>query len=234
MTLLGKPESLLESYPQKGPEDQAYDAARLALSVFPLGGTTAEILSLVLAQPLTRRRDEWFQVCAEVIDDIRARTEGFDFATLQANEQFISATIAATRIAAGTHSREKREMLRNILVKIGTSCDVDEDLQFLYLRLVEDLTPTHVKILEFFWRGNSRIVAVNGGVLPPSNHYEEFAYKLMPELAPKGPFVEQIIQDLRSRGLCNAQGLTSGMGGQVMTNQGIGFLMFIMAPEEKL
>ena len=222
--------NLAERYPQKQPDDRAYDATRLVLSLFPNGAGT-EILSLILAAPVVRRRDEWIVEVASAVDDILTWKEGFTLENLQQNEQFISALIVTTRIATSTHHREKRRMLRNILVKIGTFCNIDEDLQFVYLRLVDDLSPTHVKILEFFWRGNSRIVAINGGMMPLGNKRQEFVDKLLPELKGK-PHVDQIIQDLRSRGLCTAQDITAGMGSQVMTNHGIGFLGFILTPEE--
>lgn len=224
--------NLADRYPRKEPEDRAYDATRLVLSLFPNGAGT-EILSLILTAPVVRRRDEWIMEVASAVDDILKWKEGLSFENLQQNEQFISALIVATRIATSTHHREKREMLRNILVKIGTTCNVDEDLQFVYLRLVDDLTPTHVKILQFFWRGNSRIAAMNGGTLPLGNERQKFVDILLPELKGK-PHVDQIIQDLRSRGLCTAQDITAGMAVQVMTNHGIGFLGFIMSPDEVL
>jgi hypothetical protein len=222
--------NLADRYPQKQPDDRAYDATRLVLSLFPNGAGT-EILSLILAAPVVRRRDEWIVEVASAVDDILNWKEGFTLENLQQNEQFISTLIVATRIATSTHHREKRRMLRNILVKIGTSCNIDEDLQFVYLRLVDDLSPTDVKILEFFWRGNSRIVAINGGMMPLGNKRQEFVDELLPELRGKS-HVDQIIQDLRSRGLCTAQDITAGMGSQVMTNHGIGFLGFILTPEE--
>jgi hypothetical protein len=222
--------NLADNYPQKRPDDRAYDATRLVLSLFPNGAGT-EILSLILAAPVVRRRDEWLVEVASAVDDILKWKEGFTFENLQQNEQFISALIVATRIATSTHNKEKRRMLRNILIKVGTFCDIDEDLQFVYLRLVDDLSTTHVKILEFFWRGNSRIVAINGGMMPQGNKRQEFVDKLLPELRGKS-HVDQIIQDLRSRGLCTAQDITAGMGSQVMTDHGIGFLGFILTPKE--
>ena len=222
--------NLAERYPEKDPSDRAYDATRLVLSLFPNGAAT-ELLSLILAAPVVRRRDEWLVDVASAVDEILKWKEGFRFENLQQNEQFISALIVATRIATSTHHQEKRRMLRNILVKIGTFCNVDEDLQFVYLRLVDELSPTHVKILEFFWRGNSRIAALNGGTLPLGRRREEYVYELLPELKGK-PHVDQIVQDLRSRGLCTAQDVTSGIGSQVMTNYGMGFLGFVLSSEE--
>ena len=129
-------------YPEKEPADRAYDATRLVLSLLPNGAPT-ELLSLILTAPVVRRRDEWVVEVASAVDDILKWKEGISFEKLHQNEQFISALIVATRIATSTHHREKRRMLRNILVKLGTFCDVDEDLQFIYLRLVDDFTPTH-------------------------------------------------------------------------------------------
>jgi hypothetical protein len=222
--------NLSERYPEKEPADRAYDATRLVFSLFP-NGVATELLSLILTAPVVRRRDEWVVDVASAVDDILKWKESFSLENLHENEQFISALIVATRIATGTHHREKRRMLRNILVKIGTFCDIDENLQFIYLRLVDDLTPTHIKILEFFWRGNSRLAAMNGGTLPQSGFHQTLVDKLLPELKGKS-HVDQIVQDLRSHGLCTAQNITAGIGSQVMTNHGIGFLRFILTPKE--
>lgn len=221
-----------ERYPEKDAADRAYDTTRLLLSVFPYGGLATEVLSLLLSPPVMRRRDEWYVQLASVVDEINRRTKNFDIETLHQNEQFISATIEATRIATSTHHAEKRTMLRNILVKIGMTCDIDEDLQFIYLRLVDSLAPIQIKVLEFFWRGNQRLAAINGGSLPMGNQQLEFVERVFPEIRGKGHLVEQMIQDLRSKGLCTAQSITAGMGSQVMTNHGIGFLGFIMSPDE--
>jgi hypothetical protein len=54
--------NLADRYPQKQPDDRAYDATRLVLSLFPNGAGT-EILSLILAAPVVLRRDEWMRIC---------------------------------------------------------------------------------------------------------------------------------------------------------------------------
>ena len=217
-----------ERYPKSSDSDIAYGIVKTLLSVY---GPISEILSLVITPPLLRRRDEWFKDLSDAVDEIASKCTDFTPEKLANNDQFISAVIEASRIAVSTHKIEKREMLKNALVNIGTSCNIDEDVQFMSFRLIEDLTVTHIKILEFFWRGNRRVAAANGGNLPRFILPAEVFRLYLPELHEKARLVNQMIADLRTRGLCTAQEITSGFSQQVMTNPGIEFLSFVLAPE---
>jgi hypothetical protein len=102
----------------------------------------------------------------------------------------------------------------------------------MYLRLVDDFTPTHVRVLEFLWLGNQRIAAANGGELPRHRTFSEVLEEFFPEFRGKIPLVDRILNDLRSRGLCTLQNITHTFPQQVMTNHGIEFLNFVLSPEE--
>lgn len=224
--------TLEERFPEAGDSDTANTAVRAVISLVPyLGGPINEVLSQVLVPALSRRKDEWLKEMARIVHQISQQQANFRFEDLANHEQFISAAVEASRIAIGTHQKEKRAFLRNILVRIGTNCTVSEDLQFMYLRLVDDFTPTHIRILDFLWRGN-REFARNHGQLSIPRRFSEVLEILFPEFIGKSDLVDRILTDLRSRGLCTLQSITLSFPQQVMTNHGIEFLNFILSPDE--
>jgi hypothetical protein len=87
------------------------------------------------------------QVLAEAVDELRERLDGFDPRELDGNEQFVSAVLAASTIAVKSHQREKLEMLRNALVNSLLPNAPDEHEQLTFLRLIDELTPLHVRML---------------------------------------------------------------------------------------
>jgi hypothetical protein len=224
---------LSERYPEPDDVDAVQVTARAIVSAIPfVGGSIAEVLSLVMVPAVSRRRDEWLKELADTLAEIASQTANFQPEALANNEQFISATIEASRIAISTHKSEKRRYLRNILVRIGTFTAVDDVLQFMYLRLIDEFTPTHVVVLNFLWRCNALAAAKNGGVLPQHVSYLEVLDICLPELRGKSVIVNRIIGDLRGRGLCTLHDLTHSFPQQVITNQGIDFLNFVLAPED--
>ena len=221
-----------ERYPQPTEADIALGATRAALAAIPfVGGTITEVVSLVLTPAVQRRRDEWLKELADDLDRLKAKVEGFKVENLVENEAFVSATIQATRIAIGTHQQEKRTMLRNALVNIAAGRGPDEDMQHIYLGLIDEFTPSHVKILHFLWTVSSRVAATNNGMLPRFATYQEVLDQLEPEFSGKADLVQQVLTDLNRRGLSTLQGANLAFPQQVMTNQGIAFLQFVLAPE---
>lgn len=225
--------TLAERYPQPTEADIALGATRAALAALPvIGGTITEVVSLVLTPTVQRRRDEWLKELADDLDRLKAKVEGFKVENLVENEAFVSATIQATLIAIGTHQQEKRAMLRNALVNIAVGKSPDEDMQHIFLRLIDEFTPSHVKILNFLWTANSRAAAANNGILPRFTSYQEVLDLLEPEFCRKAHLVQQVLTDLNRRGLSTLQGANLAFPQQVMTNQGIAFLQFVLAPED--
>jgi len=123
-----------ERYPQPTEADNAQAIARAGIAAIPvIGGTIDEILSLVLAPAVARRRDEWLKELADALDQVEKKVEGFKVEELAKNEAFVSATIQATVIAVGTHQREKREYLRNALLNIAKGITSDDIKQQFFL-----------------------------------------------------------------------------------------------------
>ncbi len=133
------------------PQDHRYAVIKGALSSIPLiGGVLAEEMGLVLVTPLARRRDAWFEDVARRLREIEDRVADFRFEDLGDNEEFVSAMVQATQSALKTHSLEKLEALRNAVLNIALGNAPADDLQSIFLILVDSFTPIHLQLLRFF------------------------------------------------------------------------------------
>jgi hypothetical protein len=115
-----------------------------------VGGSITEILSLVLAPAVSRRRDAWLKELADALDELERKVDGFRAENLAHHEAFVSATIQAIRAAIGTHQREKLDALRNAVLNVALSKTVDEEKQIFFLNLIETISVTHLEILWLF------------------------------------------------------------------------------------
>lgn len=117
-----------ERYPEPGVTNETRALVKSGLAAIPaIGGALSELIDLVISPSLARRRDDWLRELANALEALEARVEGFRLENLAGNEAFVSATIQATRIAVGTHQREKREMLRNTLLQVASGRGPAED-----------------------------------------------------------------------------------------------------------
>jgi hypothetical protein len=137
-------------------EDHRLALIKGGLSALPLvGGALAEEMGLLLITPLARRRDEWWADVARRMLYLEGKVQDFKFENLGGNEQFVSAMIQATQSAARTHRKEKLEALRNAVLNIALGRKSAEDLQHIFLSLVDRFTPVHLELLRFFQHPNA-------------------------------------------------------------------------------
>lgn len=137
--------------PQPQTGDYVHSILKASLSAIPgIRGPAAEIFAMILAPPLTKRRDEWLQQLYTELKKLEERVEGFKIENLVENEAFISATLQASQIAIRTHQAEKRQALRNALINIVLGHSQDEETQIFFLGLIEAFTVIHLEILRLF------------------------------------------------------------------------------------
>jgi hypothetical protein len=207
-----------ERYPEPTDADFAHGAARAALAAIPVvGGSITEVMSMVLAPAIARRRDTWLKELADGLDEAERKIDGFRIENLENDEAFVSAMIEATRSAISTHKSEKRTALRNALLHIALHRSTDEDQQQMFLRYIDELTAWHLRILALF-RDPPKYLAAKGR---GANYYMGSASQVLedayPELSGKREIYDQIAADLASRGLVGSAGFLHGM----MTAQGM-------------
>ncbi len=77
--------------PKRSRGDVTYALAKAGLAGIPIiGGSAAEIYSLILVEPLSKRRDEWIESIAERLKLLEEKVEDFNIEDLAGNETFIT------------------------------------------------------------------------------------------------------------------------------------------------
>jgi len=130
--------------------DYAHAGIRAGLSTAPfLGGPLAEFFSIVIAPPLEQRRDAWMVEIYSRLKQLEEKVEGFRIENLAQNEVFVSTLFSATQVAMRTHQAEKLAALRNAVINSAIRPSFDENLQLMFLNLVDRYTRWHLIILHF-------------------------------------------------------------------------------------
>jgi hypothetical protein len=202
------------------------------------GGTMAVALTVALNHKLNKRRERRFTELAEVVEELRDRFDGFDPESLAENEAFVDAVVTATRIVDRTSQQEKIEVLRNAVLNSALPAAPDQDIQQLYFALIDDLTPTHMRLLNLLDDPPGWFDA------RPGLHRPQFGMMssrttlisaAMPDLADKGSqMIERFYAALTDGGLVNGAlgGTMTGQGAwqPVTTEFAARFLAFIRDP----
>jgi hypothetical protein len=214
-----------EQYPEPTRADIILGAGRAALAAIPfVGGSVTELLALVLAPAVSRRRDTWLKELADALDELERRVGGFKIENLAQHEAFVSATIQAIRAAISTHQREKLEALRNAVLNVALSKTADEEKQMFFLNLIETFSATHLEILGLF---------ANPATFPALRREE---------LRARRALTDPMVNDLNNQGLLidprpfvartreSPESLT--IAGWRLSPLGNEFLLFIALPEQ--
>jgi hypothetical protein len=214
--------------PGTGPPGLVADLGAAAISMIPVfGGPAVIALQRLVGPVVNRRREEWF---TGVYDDLRLLEEkvGRLATDLAQDPEFVDALLQAGRSAMSTASREKRESLRNAVLNVAAGQTPGGDIQQMLFRYVDELTPTHLRILG--------LISEKGRHCQVSRTAEEEARPLadyisleMPELSAGDSLADVFCADLVRRGLLldvpRGGGLlrtpmalleTTGLGGQFL------------------
>lgn len=229
----------LDKAPEPTAKDYAYAIFKGAVSSIPIpifGGVAAEVLSLIIAPPLSKRQEKWIESIAQGLANLQDKVDGFKLENLSENESFITTVMHATQAAIRNHQKEKVEALRNAVLNSALPNAPDEDLQQIFLNFVDELTPWHIRILTLF---DNPVAVTKQRNIDYSNKLTSSTTTLVEQVYPglqgKQEFYRQVFNDLATRGLAT---IPTGM----MTPQGVlssrtsstgkEFLKFITLPPE--
>ena len=205
----------------------------------PLGASVAsEIFNLVIAPPLTKRRDEWIESIAEGLKKLEEKVGGFKMENLSQNEQFITTVMQASQAAIRNHQKEKLEALKNAVLNAALPSAPEEYLQLIFLNVADTLTTWHMRILKFF--DNPEIYIKEANIKIPD--WEEISpigvfFHLYPRFQDQLPIFNLMIQDLADiRELLSEDKIRERMKKMAYlsishtTNLGKQFIKFITSP----
>lgn len=210
--------------PKPDADDVAHAFNKAGLSAIPgVGGPASELFSLVVTPSLEKRRDEWIESIGKALKALEEKVEGFKIENLKNNEAFVSVLMQASQTAIRNHQQEKMEALRNAVLNATLPNAPEEDLQLMFLTIVDSLTPSHLKLLKRL--DEAKIMDME---VPKSFFFDSKA---------RQGLWHQSIKDLRAHGLTYLESPWEGTAGrthvdegQNVTNFGKKFLAFITSP----
>ncbi len=191
----------VEPYPEASRGEIAEDMARRTLALVPgLGAPAAALIDVMVVPAIEKRRIQWFNELAELVNDLQTRNAGLTVASLSADDEWIDAVLAATRVALRTHREEQWRALKNALAHVALRDEPDSDLDSTFLNLIDVLTPSHLRVLHMLQ--STRAFAAGQGTTVPLTIDRSFHW-VVEHLLPDVPFdVYTLLRtDLESRGL---------------------------------
>lgn len=190
------------------PGDHAHTVVRAAISSIPIpgvAGPATELLSALIRPPALKRLEAWCDQVNRALAELREQRQALDPDSLAGNDDFVSAVQHATQIALRTHQQAKLEALRNAVLNVAVGTAPSDDLQLMFLGLVDGFTPLHLRILKFFRDPYAYYKRAHGPDLSPFDFSHAspagVLERTFTELGSNRPFCRQIVRDLEAAGL---------------------------------
>lgn len=128
----------------------------IVASAIPIVGPIgAEVIGLLIQPQITMRRDEWLESLGSAVAELMQQTGSPAINELVNNETFTTAVLHASQIALRTHQEEKLGALRNAVLNAALPGAPDDDIQHIFLTIIDSVTPVHMRFLAYFTMPNS-------------------------------------------------------------------------------
>lgn len=145
--------------PPKHTEGDALHALVKGTLSLATGGVAGDVFAFLVRAPFEQRMDEWMNRVEMRLRHLAARDRQI-VQSLPERNAFISVMIAATQAAGRTHRHEKLEMLAAAVESSAIGVDLDEDMQLLFIRYIDELTATHFALLAFLKKHTEDIARI--------------------------------------------------------------------------
>ncbi len=181
-----------ENYHPPKPDtgDTAHLVTKGLLSFIP---AASELFERFISPPLEKKLEAWREDVGEALRQLEANNK-IDLELLQSDNRFISIVMHASTIAMRSYQKEKLTALRNAIINSIEIDNFKEDLQFIFIRFIDELTPTHILLLSFFVKNGSGMTDIESY----SRIYDWFEH-LHPNISKE--IFRLMCNDLTSRGL---------------------------------
>jgi len=218
--------------------DLAREVGRAIVSTIPVAGGPLQVaFENIFTSPIEKRKEAWLNQLADVITEVQQRVSEITPERLAENDAFVTVVMQASQVAIRNHQQAKLEALRNAVLNAALPNPPHEDEQMVFLRLIDQLTPWHLRVLSVLndpiqWMERNNIHNPGWGMGGASTVLEH----CLPDLRGQQETYDQIVLDLQGQGLLGrGQFLHTMMtgGGMVAsrtTERGRRFIRFISAP----
>jgi hypothetical protein len=219
------------------PDDIIYASVKGGVGSLPIVGAIAsELLGLIVAPPLEKRRNRLLTEIGQRLRDLE-KAKRLDISSLTGNQLFIDTVLQATSYALKTSDEAKVTAFKNAIINTALNDSAEDTTGQIFLNLIDSFTTWHIRILYLFndpeewFKKNGRPTPsyMSGGLNSVVTH----AY---PALKGQSELANIIWADLRGAGLHNSGDLGvmmtgSGLLAQRTTDMGKRFLKYIQDDE---
>lgn len=213
--------------------DSAHLLATAVLSMIP---GASELFQRFVTPPLEKRRQAWMEDVGKGLSDLLSRNL-IVLEDLSTNDVFLDTMLQASQAAMRTANEEKRNALRNAVLNSALPNPPEESIQLMYLALVDQFTPWHLRLLTLFqnpadWaqEHSTDLKSIYmGGIV-------DVLEAAFPELKGRRDFYDQVWADLYQKGLVTTESLhatmtSAGLVEKRTSDLGDHFLQFLRAPQ---
>lgn len=142
----------LSEYPEGDPRQFGYHAAIATVGAADVllpgvGYALQQLVSHIVAEPLQKRRDNWFRQVGSTLADLKQRLGELDLDGLSTNEEFITTVHAATQSAMNTHSEARRRALCNAIANVALGMTLEDALRGRFMRYIDQFSEAHTRVL---------------------------------------------------------------------------------------
>lgn len=228
----------LEPFPENEARDRIRQIIQAVVDVAPGGGGVNRVADVLFAAKVQKRRDDWFRRIGVALAELLQRADDLDAAVdaLASDDRLVTAVMVATDIAGRTHEEEKLEALRNACLHTATDKDLDDQYVYVFLRLIDDLSTLHLKVLTYLSDpiGYFEMHNIERPHFIAAARRQAFE-QAMPAVAADKQITDLVLRDLEARGLNKGGDLTgivseNAVYDTMATDLGLEFLAFIAPP----
>jgi hypothetical protein len=160
------------------------------------------LFETVFSAPLEKRKEKWMQELAEAITQLQQIVGDLTPESLAENEAFITMAIQASGIAMRSHQQIKLDALRNAVINLALPTSIDEDEQMAFIHLVDQFTPSHLRLLALL-NNPHKWMTQNGGPAFRDSFSSVWAViaHCMPGLIDREDTVPNLVRDLQTGGI---------------------------------
>lgn len=187
-------------------KDILYATTKAALGTIPLAGAAAsEMLGLLIASPLEKRREKWMTEVGEKLKELEEK-KLISLEGLSSNEQFVDTVLQVTTLAIKTSEEEKILAFKNAIINTALNESPNKILSQVFLNYIDTFTVWHIRLLDLFRDPRLWFIARNKKqpvftMVSSLSSVVEHAY---PEMKGQGNLLEIIWADLRRAGFHNS------------------------------
>lgn len=195
------------------------------------GGAITAALIPAMQKRHEKRMKLWLDMLAESVEKLQ-----LDLAALSTDNVFIDTVIAATHAATNTAHEEKVRVLRNaVLTSADTESRPEEELSVRFIRLIDEMSPSHLRLMSYFEDPKKWFTIADGQPLPSMSTHLGLALTAMGWERSQKDRLDWLIEDLTSwriLGVLNStNGTTSGLlESKNLTILGRRFMAYIQEP----